>query len=63
VLKLMLSFLQGLGIDCLKSESHSRIQFTNHLFSKVKAELSLRLINYHGIKTYWGSGGIVPRIL
>jgi hypothetical protein len=30
---------------------------------KVKVKLSLRLIKHHAMKTYWGSGGIAPRIL
>jgi hypothetical protein len=30
---------------------------------KVKVKLSLYLAKHHAIKTYWGSGGIVPRIL
>jgi hypothetical protein len=30
---------------------------------KVKVKLSLFLTKHHAMKTYWGSGGIVPRIL
>jgi len=30
---------------------------------KVKVKLSLSLIKYHAMNTYWGSGGIAPRIL
>jgi hypothetical protein len=30
---------------------------------KVKAKLSLCLTKCHTMKTYWGSGGIAPRIL
>jgi hypothetical protein len=29
---------------------------------KVKVKLSLRLPKHHAMKTYWGSGGIAPRI-
>jgi hypothetical protein len=30
---------------------------------KVKVNLSLCLTKHHAMKTYWGSGGIAPRIL
>jgi hypothetical protein len=30
---------------------------------KVKVKLSLCLTKHHALKTYWGSGGIAPRIL
>jgi hypothetical protein len=30
---------------------------------KVKVKLSLYLGKHHAMKTYWGSGGIAPRIL
>jgi len=30
---------------------------------KIKVKLSLCLTKHHAIKTYWGSGGIAPRIL
>jgi hypothetical protein len=30
---------------------------------KVKVKLSLCLTKHHAIRTYWGSGGIAPRIL
>jgi hypothetical protein len=30
---------------------------------KVKVKLSLCLTKHHAMKTYWGSGGIAPRIL
>jgi hypothetical protein len=30
---------------------------------KVKVKLSLCLTKHHAMKTYWGSGGIDPRIL
>jgi hypothetical protein len=30
---------------------------------KVKVKLSLCLTKHHAMKTYWGSGGITPRIL
>jgi hypothetical protein len=30
---------------------------------KVKVKLSLCLTKHHAMKTYWGNGGIVPRIL
>jgi hypothetical protein len=30
---------------------------------KVKVKLSLCLTKHHAMKAYWGSGGIVPRIL
>jgi hypothetical protein len=30
---------------------------------KVKVQLSLCLTKHHAMKTYWGSGGIAPRIL
>jgi hypothetical protein len=30
---------------------------------KVKVKLSLCLTQHHAMKTYWGSGGIAPRIL
>jgi hypothetical protein len=30
---------------------------------KVQAKLSLCLTKHHAMKTYWGSGGIAPRIL
>jgi hypothetical protein len=29
----------------------------------VKVKLSLCLTKHHAMKTYWGSGGIAPRIL
>jgi hypothetical protein len=29
---------------------------------KVKVKLSLCFTKYHAMKTYWGSGGIAPRI-
>jgi len=29
----------------------------------VKAKLSLCLTKHHAIRTYWGSGGIAPRVL
>jgi hypothetical protein len=29
----------------------------------IKVKLSLCLTKHHAIKTYWGSGGIAPRIL
>jgi hypothetical protein len=31
--------------------------------AEVKVKLSLCLTKHHAIKTYWGSGGIAPRIL
>jgi hypothetical protein len=31
--------------------------------SKKKVNLSLFLSKHHDMKTYWGSGGIAPRIL
>jgi hypothetical protein len=31
--------------------------------AKVKVKLSLCLTKHHAMKTYWGSGGIIPRIL
>jgi hypothetical protein len=30
---------------------------------KVKVKLSLCLAKHHAMKTYWGIGGIAPRIL
>jgi hypothetical protein len=30
---------------------------------KVKVKLSLCLTKHHAMMTYWGSGGIAPRIL
>jgi len=33
------------------------------LLSHVNVKLSLCLTKHHAIKTYWGSGGIAPRIL
>jgi hypothetical protein len=30
---------------------------------KVKVKLSLCLTKHHAMKTYWGRGGIAPRIL
>jgi hypothetical protein len=30
---------------------------------KVKVKLALCLTKHHAMKTYWGSGGIAPRIL
>jgi hypothetical protein len=30
---------------------------------KVKVKLSLSLTKHHAMKSYWGSGGIVPRII
>jgi hypothetical protein len=30
---------------------------------KVKLKLSLCLTKHHAVKTYWGSGGLAPRIL
>jgi hypothetical protein len=32
-------------------------------FSKVKVKLSLYFTKHHAMKTYWGSGGMAPRIL
>jgi len=32
------------------------------LLSKVKVKLSLCLTKHRVVKTYWGSGGTVPRI-
>jgi hypothetical protein len=38
--------------------------FLTKVFSyDVKGKVALYLIKHHAIKTYWGSGGIVPRIL
>jgi hypothetical protein len=34
-----------------------------HRAVKVKVKLSLCLPKHHAMKTYWGSGGIAPRIL
>jgi hypothetical protein len=34
-----------------------------HVKVKVKVKLSLCLTKHHAKKTYWGSGGITPRIL
>jgi hypothetical protein len=33
------------------------------LLLKVNVNLSLCVAKHHAMKTYWGSGGIVPRIL
>jgi hypothetical protein len=33
------------------------------IIMKVKVKLSVCLTKHHTMKTYWGSGGIAPRIL
>jgi hypothetical protein len=30
---------------------------------KIKGKVSLLLTKHHAMKTYWGSGGVAPRIL
>jgi hypothetical protein len=45
-----------------------RVSFQTRYYSarlrvKVKVKLSQFLTKYHAMKAYWGSGGIVPRIL
>jgi hypothetical protein len=34
-----------------------------HFYYKGKVKLTLCLIKHQAMKTYWGSGGIAPRIL
>jgi len=33
------------------------------LCSEVKVKLSLGLTKHHAMETYWGNGGIAPRII
>jgi hypothetical protein len=41
-----------------RKKKHARIFNEN-----VAAHSSLRITKHHAMKTYWGSGGITPRIL
>jgi hypothetical protein len=46
----------------LKSRKKTKYRNENDM-RKVKVKLSLCLTKHHAMKTYWGSGGIVPCIL
>jgi hypothetical protein len=55
---------EDLGVE----ESNTGIHFRETKWEgvvkvKVKAKFSLCFTKHHAVKTYWGSGGIVPRIL
>jgi hypothetical protein len=41
----------------------SEASYFPYINVKVKVKLSLCLTKHHAMKTYWGSGGIAPRIL
>jgi hypothetical protein len=47
--------------DTVKLKSHTHTHTHTHTH-KVKVKMSLCLTKHHAMKTYWGNGGIAPRI-